>query len=350
MKGYIFKLLRGRKIIMKYCGQCGAKLDDDAVFCTACGAKQEITSSKDGVNRNLNNSLVFKRILIGLSVVIVLLVAVNLCILLFRKPQINNESVVEEKSDEYISSNEEKSEAASDIEEINHSSTEQIIEDIVSEKEDSDITFAKSFKKEDTRSEVINLFINSIGEFSYTYNEVLFEGAYISVLTNENKGVYSIKQYKEYGNIIIDNHEEDNPQGNMYHFVESLEGEDFVIEQYANVLTGESGLRGIWKFNNDNKTFIKENTPEGKVVVNTVKMENVAKLYCEMWGGNRADSWFEIDVFKMEDGKKVSTLEVVDQYYELIDSSGNLTASLWTKYSDKDVRRHIVGGANRALF
>lgn len=61
--------------MVKYCQKCGAKLDDDAVFCDECG---ESTSSSLNSNTSKSDDFKFKLSILAVALIIVIIVA--LCV------------------------------------------------------------------------------------------------------------------------------------------------------------------------------------------------------------------------------------------------------------------------------
>ena len=62
----------------RYCKQCGRKLDDGELFCTACGAKYEENDTELRENRKIDSGFLktkWKKLFIVIGVIVLLLIA-----------------------------------------------------------------------------------------------------------------------------------------------------------------------------------------------------------------------------------------------------------------------------------
>ena len=60
-----------------YCGKCGSKIDDDALFCPVCGSEIKISGNSDNhENQQPKKNNCKKYLLIGIFLIVIIVVGV----------------------------------------------------------------------------------------------------------------------------------------------------------------------------------------------------------------------------------------------------------------------------------
>ena len=197
---------------MKFCKYCGAQLNDTAQFCSKCGAKQKTEPENNKVAQaelpktDHKKENKWKRV-VGLAILIVVILAVILCFLLV-KPRVKDSDDSQEKqfevqvdiNGETIESAEAESTISSegiDLEFEQNFEASDIAKKILQFNEEvTKLNFNGTFPEKITREwwneEKYPYFMPEEGTEAYTYNTVLFNGAYMWYLTNELNGVYEL--------------------------------------------------------------------------------------------------------------------------------------------------------------